>query len=128
MQNFLDPVATFRWKRRARWRGVADAAELGGMGGRRCCTTRARRARDGGRLRALPPSSRFAELPGQVAAALLAGLLSGVERGIELVHAPAFWRHDGFFPTLLSPLAALYAAATVAAQRVARPAGGRRCR
>jgi len=32
---------------------------------------------------------------------------------------PAFWRHDGVLPTLLSPLGALYAAAT--AHRVAAP-------
>jgi tetraacyldisaccharide 4'-kinase len=35
------------------------------------------------------------------------------------MRAPAFWRRDGFLPALLSPLAALYAAATAA--RVARP-------
>jgi tetraacyldisaccharide 4'-kinase len=35
------------------------------------------------------------------------------------MRAPEFWRHDGLLPRLLSPLAALYAAAT--ARRVARP-------
>jgi len=35
------------------------------------------------------------------------------------MRAPEFWRHDGWLPRLLSPVAALYAAAT--ARRVARP-------
>ncbi len=35
------------------------------------------------------------------------------------MHAPEFWRHDGWLPRLLSPFGALYAAAT--ARRVARP-------
>lgn len=35
------------------------------------------------------------------------------------MRAPEFWRHDGLLPRLLSPLAALYAAAT--ARRIARP-------
>lgn len=35
------------------------------------------------------------------------------------MHAPEFWRHDGWLPRLLGPAAALYAAAT--ARRVARP-------
>ena len=35
------------------------------------------------------------------------------------MHAPEFWRHDGWLPCLLSPLGALYSAAT--ARRMARP-------
>ena len=35
------------------------------------------------------------------------------------MRAPEFWQHDGFFPRLLAPAAAVYAAAT--ARRVARP-------
>jgi tetraacyldisaccharide 4'-kinase len=35
------------------------------------------------------------------------------------MHAPEFWRRDGWLPRLLAPLGALYAAAT--ARRVARP-------